>query len=209
MRIDYVRQNASRIDVVNMSFGNDSAPEPGTVCGITARGRQTGQPKYRVVDPVDLAICRGVAAGVTFVAAAGNESADAGGYVPAAYPEVIAVSAFTDTDGKPGGVGGPAFCFPTEQDDTFASYSNYGRVVDISAPGTCTYTTFPGDLYTTDVGTSFSAPLVAGAVGLIRAKNPRATPLSIATQLQTSKERRAIPGDPDGINEGVLRVVGY
>jgi hypothetical protein len=33
--------------------------------------------------------------------------------------------------------------------------SNHGRTVDLSARGTCNFTTFPGNQYTTDVGTSF------------------------------------------------------
>lgn len=122
---------------------------------------------------MDLAICRGTAAGVLFVAAAGNDSADAADFVPASYPEVLAVSAFTDTDGRPGGLDGRAFCLSSEGDDTFASYSNNGRTVDLSAPGTCTYTTFLGNQYVTDIGTSFAAPFVVGAAALIKARNPR------------------------------------
>ena len=204
--IDYVRQNAGRIDTAVLAFGDEGTPD--TLCGISASrtGREKGRIKYAVVDPVDLALCRGTAAGVTFVASAGNDSTDARDYVPAAYPEVISVSAFTDTDGRRGGLGEPAFCYPTERDDTFASYSNFGRVVDLSAPGTCTYTTFPGNQYTTDFGTSFAAPHVAGAVALIKSRNPAANPITTATQLQVTKERGPIPGDPDGIPEGIVNV---
>ena len=49
---------------------------------------------------------RSVAAGVTYVAAAGNSTVDASTFIPAAFPEVIAVSALTDLDGEPGGHGG-------------------------------------------------------------------------------------------------------
>jgi subtilisin len=204
--LDYVRLNADKVDAAVLAFENDGSPDG--VCGVVASrtGRVNGHLKYQVVDPVDLAICRGTAAGVTFVAAAGNDSADAANTVSASYPEVVAVSAFTDTDGKPGGRSPAAFCLPSERDDTFASYSNYGRVVDLSAPGTCTFTTFPGGLYSVDVGTSFSAPHVAGAVALIKARNPRATPLTVAAQLQATKERGLVRGDPDGIAEGVLNV---
>ncbi|MFC5061592.1 S8 family peptidase [Actinomycetospora atypica] len=203
--LDYVRKNADRIDAVTLAFENEGARASGTVCGITTRtGRERGGTKYQVVDPVDLAICRGTAAGLTFVASAGNDSADAASFVPAAYPEVITVSATSDTDGLPGGRGAPPFCFPTEDDDTFASFSNFGRVVDLAAPGVCAYTTYPGGLYTTDVGTSFSAPLVAGAAALIRARDPRASFVTVYTRLQQLKERGPILNDPDGIPEGLL-----
>ena len=48
--------------------------------------------------------------------------------VPAAYNEVITVSALADTDGKPGGLGGNR-CYSWggyDTDDTFADFSNYG-----------------------------------------------------------------------------------
>ena len=165
----------------------------------TRTGREKGRIKYEVVDPVDLALCRGTAAGVTFVASAGNDSPDARDYVPAAYPEVITVSAFTDTDGRRVVSADPR-CYPTEQDDTFASYSNFGRVVDLSAPGTCTYTTFPGDQYVTDIGTSFAAPHVAGAVALLKARNPAPT----RSPWRPAPDREGTPpdpGDPDGFPE--------
>ena len=51
------------------------------------------------------ALCTSVAAGITYVAAAGNSTVDTAGFIPAAMPEVIAVSALTDLDGEPGGTG--------------------------------------------------------------------------------------------------------
>ena len=51
------------------------------------------------------AICNSVAAGVTYVVAAGNESDNAANHVPAAYDEVITVSALADFNGVPGGGG--------------------------------------------------------------------------------------------------------
>jgi subtilisin family serine protease len=56
------------------------------------------------------AICASVAAGIVYVAAAGNSTTDASTFYPANYPEVIAVSALTDLDGEPGGLGGA--CLP-------------------------------------------------------------------------------------------------
>ena len=176
--LDYLQANARRIDVAVLAFENRGTPD--APCGRRRVQPTPGPlrllPKFEVVDPVHAAICRVTAAGVTLVAAAGNDASDAGNFVPAAYPQMITVSAVTDTDGLRGGLGPAAFCFNTERDDTFASYSNFGAVVDISAPGTCVYTTFPGNQYTTDVGTSFAAPLVAGAVALIKARTPLLPP---------------------------------
>ena len=207
--LDYLQANARRIDVAALAFENPGTPD--APCG-RRRVQPTLSPlrllpKFEVVDPVHAAICRVTAAGVTLVAAAGNDSADAGNFVPAAYPQVITVSAFTDTDGLRGGLGPVAFCFTSEHDDTFGSYSNFGAVVDISAPGTCDYTTFPGG-YTIDVGTSFATPMVAGAVALIKARTPLLPPSAVRAILLGRAEGGNIFGDPDGINEGVLNIRG-
>jgi subtilisin len=115
-------------------------------------------------DAVHLAICRSVARGVVYVAGAGNSAADARGFFPASYPEVITVAAMTDFNGAAGG-GATSTCL-AGQDDTFAAYSNWGSAVDIAAPGTCIQTTAPGGGTVIATGTSLAAPHVAGAAAL-------------------------------------------
>jgi len=81
-----------RIEAINMSvakWGSDTAD-----CGAGAG------------DILHAAICRLVDDGITVVAAAANDSGNASERVPAAYDEVITVSALADSDGKPGAVGG-------------------------------------------------------------------------------------------------------
>src|SRR5688572_18046362 len=143
--LDWVARNAAVIDVVNLSLGG-SGYDPD--CG---GGR---------LDALALehaAVCRIVASGVVAVASAGNSAADATYTTPAGFPEVIAVSASTDTDGAPGGLGGPASCYPGA-DDTFASYSDFGAAVDITAPGTCVERTWLHGQHAVPTGTSAAPP---------------------------------------------------
>ena len=135
--IDYITGHANEIDVVNMSFGCQ--------CDSTA---------------LNSAVNNAVSAGITFVAAAGNNGQDASAFSPASNPNVIAVGAIADSDGRCGGLG------PSTQygnDDTFATFSNYGPKVTIAAPGVNILSTYYGGSYTTLSGTSMAAPHVAGA----------------------------------------------
>ena len=57
----------------------------------------------------------------------------------------------------------------TNSDKSLAGYSNYGKnSVAIAAPGTNIYSTLPGGGYGNVSGTSMSAPMVSGAVGLLK-----------------------------------------
>jgi subtilisin len=166
--------DASRplFEAVNMSVAKWGADD-GT-CGVASR------------DILHAAICRLVGSGVTVVAAAGNDGASASKRVPAAYDEVITVSALADTDGKPGGLGG-SLCYSWgtyDKDDTFADFSNYGADVDLIAPGKCIWSTKPGNRYGYSSGTSMAAPHVAGAVALYKASRPLATPADVQRALQ-------------------------
>lgn len=164
-------------------------------------------------DPVHLAVCKLVQRRITVVASAGNGPRDATGLAMASYQEVITVSAFTDTDGRPGGKGKPPTCLPNgvkEKDDTFAFFSNYGPMVDISAPGVCVGSTFLNGQYSTaGSGTSFSAPLVAGAAALVRAKHPTWTPARVRQAILAAATPGPIPEDPDTFPEPVLNVAGF
>ena len=137
-------------------------------------------------DILHQAICRLYARGITVVAAAANERRSAAGYVPAAYNEVITVSALADTDGRAGGLGGNR-CYSWggyDSDDTFANFSNYGSDVDLIAPGKCIWSTKPGPTYGYSSGTSMAAPAVTGAVALYKATRPLATPAEVNESLR-------------------------
>ena len=137
--------------------------------------------------------------------AAGNDSADAAQSTPAAYDEVITVSALADFDGRSGG--GAASTCRADEDDTFAAFSNFGKDVDIIAPGVCIASTWKGGGYNTISGTSMASPHVAGGAALVAAGNPSATPASIRSALLGSATTDwNAADDPDGIKEKLLDV---
>ncbi len=160
-------------------------------------------------DLLHAAICRLVAGGITVVAAAANDSGPASLRVPAAYDEVITVSALADTDGRPGGLGGDK-CWSWggyDVDDTFADFSNYGPDVDLIAPGKCIWSTKPGNTYGWSSGTSMAAPHVTGAVALYKASRPAATPAEVKRALQyLGSTNWAGWTDPDGAPDLLLDV---
>jgi subtilisin family serine protease len=197
--IDWVRANAASqgIKVANMSLGFQ-----GTSAALTT------------------ALNNSVAAGVTYVVAAGNSAADAQYFSPANHPAVITVSAIADSDGQCGG-GGAATGYGA--DDTFASFSNWGTPIDIAAPGVNILSTYKDGGYATMSGTSMASPHTAGAAALVVASHPGATPadvkaalLSVATpQTQgcgldaiTGAVRGGFTGDPDGAPEPLLDTRG-
>jgi len=192
--LDWVVANAERIDIVNMSL-TGSAPE--TTC---------------LNDALHAAVCNTIAAGVTVVVAAGNDAQDAAGYFPANYDEVITVSALSDFDGRPGGQAAST-CY-NDADDSFAGYSNFGAEVDITAPGTCILSTWPGGTYQALYGTSMATPHVTGAAALYISVNQAATQVDVLGYLlgptgsrpQQSPEGLVAGDDPDAIPEPVLYI---
>ena len=192
--VDWVTANSATIEVANMSLGGGgSDPKDGVVGDCT-----TG-------DSYHDAVCRSVAAGVTYAVAAGNSSADAKGSVPAAFDEVITVSALADFNGLPGG-GAAASC-RADVDDTFADFSNYGSDVDLIAPGVCIDSTWKGGGYSTISGTSMASPHVAGAAALYKAVNPRATPAAVKAALQGAGNLGwSNADDRDAVKEVLLNV---
>jgi subtilisin len=190
------------IDVANLSLG-----------GV---GTDDGHCGKSDNDILHQAVCKSVAAGVTYIVAAGNEHEDASHLIPAAYDEVITVSALADSDGRSGGDGGSPSC-RADEDDTLANFSNYGTVVDITAPGVCIFSTMPKDAeisdgsgYGTLTGTSFAAPHVAGAAALWISKHPDATPAQVRNALiAAGNDRWNNSDDPDGHKEPLVDVSSF
>ena len=189
--VDWVTGRSGTIEVANMSLGGTGDDKGGCNDG----GLQE-------------AICDSVAAGVTYAVAAGNSSDDAKNHVPAAYDQVITVSALADFDGKPGGLGSPT-C-RADQDDTLADFSNFGSDIDLIAPGVCILSAWKGGGYKTISGTSMASPHVAGAAALYKSANPGASPAQVKSALQAAgtldwDDR----DDPDPTKERLLNVSGF
>ena len=106
--------------------------------------------------------------GCLVIAAAGNSNVEAPIY-PASYDNVLSVGASTVNDDR-------------------AGFSNYGRKLDLVAPGENILTTQFKDTYVYDSGTSLSAPVVAGAAALVWAQHMDYTPHQVAEQLRVSSD---------------------
>ncbi|URM89244.1 S8 family serine peptidase [Streptomyces sp. MRC013] len=134
------------------------------------------------------AINAAVNRGSTIVVAAGNSNVNASGFNPANCSNVITVAA-------------------SDREGNRASYSNYGTIVDITAPGGETAASSAngiwstlnsgtrgpvGENYKAYQGTSMAAPHIAGLAALMKQANPSMTPAQIESTIKS--KARPLPG---------------
>ncbi|WP_258903848.1 S8 family peptidase [Actinokineospora sp. UTMC 2448] len=140
---------------------------------------------------LESAVRRSIASGVTYTLAAGNSDSDACNFTPARTPEAITVGNSTSSDTRYTGIGP----------------SNYGRCLDIWAPGASILSAWhTGDTATNTIsGTSMASPHVAGAAALYLGANPSATPQQVRDALVTN----ASSGKLTGIGTGSPNLLLY
>ncbi|WP_217238835.1 S8 family peptidase [Streptomyces sp. AC555_RSS877] len=139
---------------------------------------------------LDTAVANSIASGVTYAVAAGNSSANASSYSPARVASAITVGATTSTDAR-------------------ASYSNYGSVLDIFAPGSSiTAGWYTSDTATNTIsGTSMATPHVAGAAAVYLAGHTSATPAQVATALVNGSTTGKVTSAGTGSPNRLLKIV--
>jgi hypothetical protein len=154
----------SKADVVNMSFSGAADPE--THVMIKALWQK----------------------GIVLIAAAGNNGPKADPAYPAAYPEVIAVTA-------------------TDSDDNLFEKANRGSYIAVAAPGVDVLVPSPGGAYQTRTGTSFAAPQVSGVAALLLERNRKLDPAAIRSILTATAHDLGPPGQDDQFGAGLVNAM--
>ncbi|MFD4526385.1 S8 family peptidase [Streptomyces sp. NPDC058470] len=139
---------------------------------------------------LDTAVSNSIASGVTYAIAAGNSNANASSYSPARVATAITVGATTSTDAR-------------------ASYSNYGSILDIFAPGSSILAGYnTSDTATATLsGTSMATPHVAGAAAIYLSSHTSATPAQVSTALVNGATSNLVTSPGTGSPNKLLKIV--
>lgn len=123
---------------------------------------------------------------VVLIAAAGNDNTDQPSY-PAAYPEVLSVSA-------------------VDYDGSRAEFSNYGDYIDVTAPGVHIPSTYIDSNYASLSGTSMAAPHVSGLAGLMLSGNTELSNKEVMRVIKSSAYDIGVRGKDQDFGDGLIHV---
>ena len=123
--------------------------------------------------------------GIVLIAAAGNGGPNARPLYPAAYPEVIAVTA-------------------TDADDKVFDHANRGTHIAVAAPGVAIIAAAPNESYQMQSGTSFAAAQVSGVAALLIERNRNLDAAAIRRILTTTARDLGAPGHDDQFGAGLV-----
>ncbi|MGB8946896.1 MAG: S8 family peptidase [Streptomyces sp.] len=189
----------AKIVAVRVLDNNGSGTTAGVIAGIdwVTSNHAAGAPAVANMSlgggastTLDNAVKNSIADGVSYAVAAGNEGVNASSSSPARVPAAITVGATSNTDAK-------------------ASWSNYGSVLDIFAPGvsiTAGWNT--SDTATNTIsGTSMATPHVAGAAAVYLAGHTSATPAQVASALVNGATTGKVTSPGTGSPNRLLKIV--
>ena len=142
---------------------------------------------------LERAVNNAIASGVSFVTAAGNEGGNACAHSPGRVGPAITVGAVSGSDRR-------------------AGFSNYGKCVDIFAPGVSVMSAGIDALNDNAIkdGTSMSAPYVTGVVAAFLQRVPTASPAKVRSALfrsSTQDRLRGLAGSPNRMLYSGLKIV--
>jgi len=135
---------------------------------------------------VHAAIKRVVDAGITLVAAAGNQGPAAPPQYPAAFPEVIAVTA-------------------VDRELKIYTQANQGPYIELSAPGVGIWTAADRGAGVFREGTSFATPFVAAAIARLKSVDAKLAPAAIRAKLESGARDLGPPGRDPVFGAGLVQ----
>jgi subtilisin family serine protease len=130
---------------------------------------------------LDAAVGNSISAGVTYAVAAANDWGDACYYSPARIAAALTVAASTSSDER-------------------SWFSNYGRCVDVYAPGSGIVSAWHTSTTATNTlnGTSMASPHVAGVAALYLEGSPTAAPATVVAAIVNSASTAGLAGAGTG-----------